>query len=98
MSDDAHWSEILRSIEKELGRPLSADERERFDQLRPEIERVSAEFKNKLEANLEAHEKNPLVAFLRKLMARQGTIAPDFDSLYAKKAELDRKLLGSDDA
>ena len=32
--------------------------------------------------------------FMRRLKNRQGTIPPDFDALYEKKADIDRKLLG----
>lgn len=32
--------------------------------------------------------------FAWRLLTRQGTVAPNFKSLYKRKAELDRQLLG----
>jgi len=56
--------------------------------------RILAETEARLER--ERQERAPLVEFMRKLAARQGTITPDFGALYKKKAELDEKLRGDD--
>ncbi len=37
---------------------------------------------------------DPMYFFTRKLVSRQGTVMPDFNALYKKKAEIDRKLSG----
>ncbi len=87
--DDIKWESILLGIEEELGRPLSADEREQFDKLRPGVEQMTDEIVSEARR---AREASPLVVFMRKLMRRQGTSMPDFEALYKKKAELDRKL------
>jgi hypothetical protein len=79
MSDDADWLEALRRIEHEIGRPLSLKERESLDNARPGFERAIA--------------RDSSLTFMAWLMARQGTIFPDFDALYRKKAELDKRLL-----
>jgi len=95
VNNDSHWESDLRKIERELGRPLSAEERGQFDRLRPELNCIMAAAKRKawtLWEYWDAQEKGPITEFTRQLMNRQGTIAPDFNALYEKKAEIERKL------
>ena len=78
---------LKQQLERQLGRPLTADEREEFSRL-GDIERMKEKVERTFE--IERQLQAPMVAFMRKLMARQGTVMPDFDSLYRRKAELDR--------
>ncbi len=74
------------NLEQLLGRVHSAEER-------LAVEKTSNEI----------HEIHPMtrartvLAFMRRLKTRQGTIMPDFAALYRKKAELDRKMSGHDE-
>jgi len=43
-----------------------------------------------------AIEREKLIAFIERMLGRQGTIPTDFESLYNRKAELDRKMFESD--
>jgi hypothetical protein len=38
--------------------------------------------------------QSEMLDFFNLLVNRQGTVPPDFEELYQKKAELDRKLFG----
>jgi hypothetical protein len=87
--DDRLWEATMRHIEKERGYPLSTQERKELDGLRKDVERFMAEATNKIKAAAEARRHDPLIAFMQKLKDRQGTITPDFDTLYRRKAELD---------
>ena len=68
--------------EKRLGRTLSVEERTAH-----------------IKTYRKILERDPMMraratlAFMRKLKVRQGTIPPDFEALYKKKADMDRKLL-----
>lgn len=42
-------------------------------------------------------EQSEMIAFVYRMMTKQGTMMPDFAALYRKKAELDRKMFGQDD-
>ncbi len=78
MSDDY----LLREFVERLARARTKEER--GEVIAAELKRVFAEGR--------ANEKSPLLAFLQKLKARQGTIMPDFDDLYRKKADIDHRL------
>jgi len=57
--------------------------------------RRAAEFcKCMLVATMPSSSHSPAAAFAAQLKARQGTVMPDFESLYRHKDELDRKLFG----
>ena len=86
MNDQA-WELTLRMAEKELGHPLSASERALFDSWRPEVESLTAKAHRKTES--EQARRAALLAFVKKLMDRQGRTMPDFEALYRRKAELD---------
>lgn len=90
MSDDEDWIEALRQIEREIGRPLTASERSSLAAAKPGLVKMLAE----RNSAVPAHHEKTVLGFMRKLMARQGTSIPDFDTLYQKKAALDRKLFG----
>ena len=83
---------MLRRLQQELGRPLTEEERDTFESAKFKMDLVAVE--EMIMNALAVRRETPLAKFIRKLMARQGTIPPDFEALYKKKAELDRKLLG----
>jgi hypothetical protein len=53
------------------------------------MEEINALRDNSLKVELRMCE---MAEFAHRLATRQGTVTPDFDSLYEAKAELDRKL------
>lgn len=77
---------------------LSADEADEWARQLDEQEQKIAD-SIKLLQNLSREptpEEHALIVFTQRLVARQGTIPPDFDALYRRNAELDRKLSGID--
>ncbi len=59
------------------------------------IEHLESQFREGLWSKVERYK---LTAFIERLLERQGVTQTDFESLYHRKAELDRKLLGPDDS
>jgi hypothetical protein len=88
MSDEhaGDLDEIIRRFETAWGRPLTAQERADF---------AKAHEENAPQRELFRLAHNPMARaratldFMRRLKKRQGTIMPDFDALYRRKAELD---------
>jgi len=94
MSDerDDYW-EALLIRKRELVEKASTHRLSKQEQAE-----LLAEYKallDKLEPYMRAELEKMAIHF--KLMDRQGTVEPDFEALYKRKAELNRKLLGSDD-
>jgi hypothetical protein len=92
----------VRYVEELLGRSLTAIERLELEKVhaesadeRAKLARESAALRELTMSPIEKRLR--AIAFRKKLKARQGTIAPDFDALYKKKAQLDRKQIGHDD-
>jgi hypothetical protein len=91
MSDerDDYWDALINR-KRELAEKAATQRLSKQEQ-----EELLAEYKvllDKLEPCLQAQLERMKIHF--ELMARQGTIEPDFTALYKRKAELDRKLLG----
>jgi hypothetical protein len=91
---DDDLESAIRFFEKNvLRRKLTAQERAEFE----EAHRASAPQRESLRLAY-----NPMARaratlnHMRKLKSRQGSIMPDFDELYRRKYEIDRKLLGDD--
>lgn len=84
---------VIRFLEEAIGRRLTDDERRDVEQRQPDFEQLFSEPRDRIDPMVRARKT---LAFMRKLRTRQGTIAPDFDLLYKKKADLDHKLLRRD--
>ncbi len=92
----------IRLIEEIIGRPLNAIQRLEFEKAFAESangrDRAARELAALRELTMSPIEKRlRAIAFRKRLKARQGSISPDFEALYKKKAELDRKLLHDDE-
>jgi hypothetical protein len=91
----------IRFLEGLMGRSLNAIERLEIEKAHAKSADERAQMARELAA-LEELTMSPIekrlraIAFRKKLKARQGTIAPDFNTLYEKKAALDRKQTGHD--
>jgi hypothetical protein len=97
MSDVDPWDDVeyaIRFFETEIiGRKMSADERSAFENAHRENAPARARLREEMNPMLRAR---ATLAFMKQLKARQGTVTPDFNALYQKKSELDRKLMGDD--
>lgn len=90
MSGQTSWDRAIREIEQELGRALTVEERDCLEPARLKwAQRVS-----ELASRAAICRDPQFVDLIRRIVRRQATVTPDFDSLYRKKAELDRKLSG----
>jgi hypothetical protein len=98
---DHEWDDVeyvIRWFETYLGRKFSIEERNEFEQWhRREIASDHAIWREamRVEQNTMLRASATL-AFMKQLKARQGTFTPDFESLYKRKANFDRKLLGGE--
>ena len=80
---------VIRFLEEAIGRRLTDEERLDVEQRQPEFEQLFNEAPDRIDPMARAR---MTLDFMRKLRTRQGSITPDFEALYKKKAELDRKV------
>ena len=81
MSNEDGLDAFFRDLEQHYGRTISPAARQ-------------ARIAKQIEASRQRREAT---AWMQRLVERQGTIMPDFNSLYDKKAAIDRKLLGENE-
>src|SRR5262249_55070360 len=80
----------IRYLEIVLRRKLTDAELAFVEKSKPNIAKEIAALRELAKGPFE--KRLDAVAFKKRLKARQGTIMPDFEALYKKKAELDQGL------
>jgi hypothetical protein len=81
-------------VERHLRRPITAEERSCLEKAELDIPREIAALRELSKGPIE--KRFDAVVFKKKLKARQGTIMPDFEVLYKKKADIERQLFQRD--
>lgn len=68
---------------------------EKLSELKESLEKTIAQSAKELQQlkREPTAEERAMQEFIDQLAMRQGTVAPNFDALYKRKAELDRKML-----
>ena len=88
MSGQSSWERAISEIEQELGRSLTSEERDCLEPARLKWAQRTFDLASRATFSREPE----FVDLIRRMVDRQATVTPDFDSLYRKKDELDRKL------
>ena len=84
---------VILQIEMQKGRRLSDKERLAWETANKKtIRLLYEEYQRKPSKWSQIARKRKSASFSEKLKTRQGTIMPDFEALYKKKADIDRRL------